>query len=59
MDAHLDWHFRQNRRMKDKAKKSYSRSWLVGEEVNKRDKKTPPGEPEKLSIENGFSRVVI
>ncbi|KAF9365167.1 hypothetical protein BGX34_011139 [Mortierella sp. NVP85] len=32
MDAHLDWHFRQNRRMKDKAKKSYSRSWLVGEE---------------------------
>ncbi|KAG0234171.1 hypothetical protein BGX31_004646 [Mortierella sp. GBA43] len=32
MDAHLDWHFRQNRRMKDKAKKSHSRSWLVGEE---------------------------
>lgn len=33
MDSHLDWHFRQNRRMKDKAKKSHSRSWLVGEEV--------------------------
>ncbi|KAF9280013.1 hypothetical protein BGZ68_007554 [Mortierella alpina] len=32
MDAHLDWHFRQNRRLKDKAKKSHSRSWLVGEE---------------------------
>ncbi|KAF9359352.1 hypothetical protein BGX26_012556 [Mortierella sp. AD094] len=32
MDAHLDWHFRQNRRMKDKAKKSHSRSWLVVEE---------------------------
>ncbi|KAF9996900.1 hypothetical protein BGZ79_009345 [Entomortierella chlamydospora] len=32
MDAHLDWHFRQNRRMKDKAKKSHSRSWLVMEE---------------------------
>ncbi|KAF9334983.1 hypothetical protein BG006_001145 [Podila minutissima] len=32
MDSHLDWHFRQNRRMKDKAKKSHSRSWLVGEE---------------------------
>ncbi|KAG0323488.1 hypothetical protein BGZ99_002745 [Dissophora globulifera] len=32
MDAHLDWHFRQNRRMKDKAKKSHSRSWLVTEE---------------------------
>ncbi|KAG0205095.1 hypothetical protein BGX28_003195 [Mortierella sp. GBA30] len=32
MDAHLDWHFRQNRRMKDKAKKSHSRSWLVGQE---------------------------
>ncbi|KAG0316920.1 hypothetical protein BGZ97_006164 [Linnemannia gamsii] len=32
MDSHLDWHFRQNRRLKDKAKKSHSRSWLVGEE---------------------------
>ncbi|KAG9301109.1 hypothetical protein G9A89_012492 [Geosiphon pyriformis] len=32
MDTHLDWHFRQNRRMKDKAKKAQSRSWFVNEE---------------------------
>ncbi|CAG8553559.1 7051_t:CDS:2, partial [Dentiscutata heterogama] len=32
MDAHLDWHFRQNRRMKEKAKKAQSRSWFVNEE---------------------------
>ncbi|CAG8784429.1 43389_t:CDS:2, partial [Gigaspora margarita] len=32
MDAHLDWHFRQNRRMKEKAKKAQSRSWFVSEE---------------------------
>lgn len=35
MDAHLDWHFRQNRRMKEKAKKAQSRSWFVSEEVGK------------------------
>ncbi|CAG8693404.1 7360_t:CDS:2 [Acaulospora morrowiae] len=33
MDSHLDWHFRQNRRMKEKAKKTQSRSWFVSEEV--------------------------
>ncbi|CAG8514370.1 1235_t:CDS:10 [Ambispora gerdemannii] len=32
MDAHLDWHFRQNRRMKDKAKTAQSRNWFVIEE---------------------------
>ncbi|CAG8603750.1 418_t:CDS:10 [Ambispora leptoticha] len=32
MDAHLDWHFRQNRRMKDKAKTAQSRNWFVTEE---------------------------
>ncbi|KAJ3056207.1 mRNA 3' end processing factor, partial [Quaeritorhiza haematococci] len=32
MDAHLDWHFRQNRRLKEKAKKAVSRDWFVSEE---------------------------
>ncbi|RHZ79810.1 hypothetical protein Glove_140g94 [Diversispora epigaea] len=32
MDSHLDWHFRQNRRMKERAKKTQSRCWFVGEE---------------------------
>ncbi|KAJ3291122.1 hypothetical protein HK104_006326 [Borealophlyctis nickersoniae] len=32
MDAHLDWHFRQNRRAKEKGKKAVSREWMVGEE---------------------------
>lgn len=32
MDAHLDWHFRQNRRMKERAKRGLSRSWFVTEE---------------------------
>ncbi|CAI2174775.1 6250_t:CDS:2 [Funneliformis geosporum] len=32
MDAHLDWHFRQNRRMKEKSKKAQSRSWFVNDE---------------------------
>ncbi|RIA98454.1 hypothetical protein C1645_749917 [Glomus cerebriforme] len=32
MDAHLDWHFRQNRRMKEKSKKAQSRSWFVSDE---------------------------
>ncbi|RKO90288.1 hypothetical protein BDK51DRAFT_33819 [Blyttiomyces helicus] len=30
--AHLDWHFRQNRRNKEKSKKAMSRDWFVGEE---------------------------
>lgn len=34
MDAHLDWHFRQNRRMKEKSKKAQSRSWFVSDEVS-------------------------
>ncbi|KAI8065771.1 hypothetical protein BC940DRAFT_71500 [Gongronella butleri] len=29
MDAHLDSHFRQNRRMKDRGKRGLSRSWFV------------------------------
>ncbi|KAJ3175769.1 hypothetical protein HDU87_005762 [Geranomyces variabilis] len=48
MDAHLDWHFRQNRRSKEKAKKAISRDWFVGEdewvaerEVDVRDRKAP------------------
>ncbi|KAK9765411.1 mRNA 3' end processing factor [Basidiobolus ranarum] len=32
MDQHLDWHFRQNRRLKEKAKKIQSRTWFVSEE---------------------------
>ncbi|KAJ3015009.1 hypothetical protein HKX48_004826 [Thoreauomyces humboldtii] len=46
MDLHLDWHFRQNRRAKEKAKKAISRDWFVDEdewvleqEVNVRDRK--------------------
>ncbi|KAJ3025934.1 hypothetical protein HK097_006564, partial [Rhizophlyctis rosea] len=30
MDTHLDWHFRQNRRMKEKGKKAVSREWYLG-----------------------------
>ena len=33
MDAHLDRHFRQNRRMKEKAKKAQTRAWFVSKEV--------------------------
>ncbi|CAG8543431.1 10925_t:CDS:10 [Paraglomus occultum] len=32
MDAHLDRHFRQNRRMKEKAKKAQTRAWFVSKE---------------------------
>lgn len=32
MDAHLDSHFRQNRRMKERVKRGLSRSWFVTEE---------------------------
>ncbi|KAI9202813.1 uncharacterized protein BJ171DRAFT_583628 [Polychytrium aggregatum] len=32
MDLHLDWHFRQNRRAKEKGKKSVSRDWYLGEQ---------------------------
>lgn len=28
-EAHLDWHFRQNRRQKDKLKKTMSRDWYL------------------------------
>ncbi|KAI8379571.1 uncharacterized protein BYT42DRAFT_636000 [Radiomyces spectabilis] len=31
MDAHLDFHFRQNRRMKERVKRGLSRSWFVTE----------------------------
>eukprot|EP01130_Rhizamoeba_saxonica_P006381 TRINITY_DN2546_c0_g1_i3.p1 TRINITY_DN2546_c0_g1~~TRINITY_DN2546_c0_g1_i3.p1 ORF type:complete len:495 (+),score=129.07 TRINITY_DN2546_c0_g1_i3:208-1692(+) len=31
MDDHLDWHFRQKRREKQKAKKGMSRSWFLDE----------------------------
>lgn len=31
MDAHLDSHFRQNRRMKERVKRGLSRSWFVSE----------------------------
>ncbi|CAO3584453.1 unnamed protein product [Absidia cylindrospora] len=31
MDGHLDSHFRQNRRMKERAKRGLSRSWFVSE----------------------------
>ena len=31
MDAHLDFHFRQNRRSKERAKRGLSRSWFVTE----------------------------
>lgn len=31
MDTHLDWHFRQNRRMKEKGKRGLSRSWFCSE----------------------------
>ncbi|KAI9105278.1 hypothetical protein DFS34DRAFT_598785 [Phlyctochytrium arcticum] len=48
MDAHLDWHFRQNRRSREKAKKAVSRDWFVDEEewvkereVDIRDRKAP------------------
>ncbi|KAI8918472.1 hypothetical protein DFJ77DRAFT_295563 [Powellomyces hirtus] len=48
MDLHLDWHFRQNRRAKEKAKKAISRDWFVNEdewvaerEVDIRDRKAP------------------
>ncbi|KND04116.1 uncharacterized protein SPPG_01555 [Spizellomyces punctatus DAOM BR117] len=48
MDAHLDWHFRQNRRAKEKAKKAISRDWFVSEEdwikeqeVDIKDRKAP------------------
>jgi pre-mRNA cleavage complex 2 protein Pcf11 len=27
MDAHLDWHFRQNRRLRDRGKRNASREW--------------------------------
>jgi pre-mRNA cleavage complex 2 protein Pcf11 len=30
MDAHLDSHFRQNRKMKERVKRGLSRSWFVG-----------------------------
>ncbi|OZJ05287.1 hypothetical protein BZG36_01956 [Bifiguratus adelaidae] len=32
MDAHLDWHFRQNRRLKDKGRRGISRAWFVTRE---------------------------
>ncbi|ORX80595.1 hypothetical protein K493DRAFT_97356, partial [Basidiobolus meristosporus CBS 931.73] len=32
LDQHLDWHFRQNRRLKERAKKIQSRTWFVSEE---------------------------
>lgn len=32
MDAHLDSHFRQNRRMKERVKRGLSRSWFVTED---------------------------
>ncbi|KAJ2959091.1 hypothetical protein NQZ79_g5384 [Umbelopsis isabellina] len=32
MDAHLDFHFRQNRRSKERAKRGLSRSWFVTED---------------------------
>jgi pre-mRNA cleavage complex 2 protein Pcf11 len=32
MDAHLDSHFRQNRKMKERVKRGLSRSWFVTEE---------------------------
>lgn len=32
MDAHLDSHFRQNRRMKERVKRGLSRSWFVSED---------------------------
>ncbi|CAJ0649429.1 3600_t:CDS:2, partial [Entrophospora sp. SA101] len=36
---HLDWHFRQNRKIKEKAKRAQSRNWFVTEEdfINSRD----------------------
>ncbi|KAJ3411160.1 hypothetical protein HDV05_002674 [Chytridiales sp. JEL 0842] len=32
MDSHLDYHFRQNRRAKDKARKAISRDWYLSED---------------------------
>ncbi|KAI9006012.1 hypothetical protein BC832DRAFT_592116 [Gaertneriomyces semiglobifer] len=32
MDAHLDWHFRQNRRQKEKHRKAISREWYISED---------------------------
>ncbi|KAJ3330945.1 hypothetical protein HDU76_004453 [Blyttiomyces sp. JEL0837] len=39
LSAHLDWHFRQNRRAKDKARKAISRDWYLPEDdwVNERE----------------------
>jgi pre-mRNA cleavage complex 2 protein Pcf11 len=44
MDAHLDFHFRQNRRAKDKARKAISRDWYLDEEdwVKEKDADNEP-----------------
>jgi pre-mRNA cleavage complex 2 protein Pcf11 len=31
MDEHLDWHFRQNKRIKETSKHPVSRDWFVSE----------------------------
>lgn len=33
MDKHLDWHFNQNKREKERVKKAASRSWFLEREV--------------------------
>ncbi|ORY01297.1 hypothetical protein K493DRAFT_312463 [Basidiobolus meristosporus CBS 931.73] len=47
MDQHLDWHFRQNRRLKEKAKKIQSRTWFGSEEdwVHSRDSQSAQQQP--------------
>ncbi|CAH1757384.1 7741_t:CDS:2 [Entrophospora sp. SA101] len=42
---HLDWHFRQNRKIKEKARKAQSRNWFVTEEdfINSRDSDSQNG----------------
>ena len=32
MDKHLDWHFLQNKREKEKTKKAMSRGWYLSQE---------------------------
>ena len=34
MSTHLDWHFRQNRKGKEKTKTTHSRDWFLSETVN-------------------------
>lgn len=43
MDAHLDWHFRQNRKIKENVTRAMSREWYVTA-----DEWVQPGETEAI-----------